>query len=362
MTSYPSAEKIRAIASPIPEDAPVTKACIGRCYHSRAILPLGAALLPSTRVECGVALDRRQPCLFHQPDPESAPVRVSVDRRPFRIGRSAEADLILQSPRVSKLHAEIDKRGDGFLVRDLGSRNGTFVNGERIEGEHMLAADDVIHIASRELRFVLEEAAPDSVDDSTLASDDLDHAGAAYHRGTRDLYRILRGRAVHAVFQAIVDLGDLRVVGYEALGRNSLPNLSYPATELFRLAHERGKADELSRIMRTAALEDAPALPASGERLFMNVHPAEMRNNAFLRELARSAEVLGGGRLLVAEIHESAVADATSMRRIRAELRAMSVELAYDDFGAGQSRLMELAEVPPDCLKIDMGLIRAIDQ
>ena len=39
----------------------------------------------------------------------------------------------------------------------------------------------------------------------------------------------------------------------------------------------------------------------------------------------------------------------------------MNIGLAYDDFGAGQSRLRELVEVPPDFLKFDMGLIRDID-
>ena len=48
------------------------------------------------------------------------------------------------------------------------------------------------------------------------------------------------------------------------------------------------------------------------------------------------------------------------MRELQAALNAMNVGLAYDDFGAGQARLLELAEVPPDYLKFDMSLIRNI--
>lgn len=42
-------------------------------------------------------------------------------------------------------------------------------------------------------------------------------------------------------------------------------------------------------------------------------------------------------------------------------LAGMNVQFAYDDFGAGQARLLELAEVPPHFVKFDMGLIRSID-
>ena len=40
----------------------------------------------------------------------------------------------------------------------------------------------------------------------------------------------------------------------------------------------------------------------------------------------------------------------------------MNIELAYDDFGAGQGRLVELVEVPPNVIKFDMSLIRGIDR
>ena len=63
---------------------------------------------------------------------------------------------------------------------------------------------------------------------------------------------------------------------------------------------------------------------------------------------------------LVLEVHETAITDLAVMRSLRAMLNEMAIKLAYDDFGAGQSRLLELIEVPPDCLKFDIGLIRNI--
>ncbi len=50
------------------------------------------------------------------------------------------------------------------------------------------------------------------------------------------------------------------------------------------------------------------------------------------------------------------------MRTLRAQLRDLNIGVAYDDFGAGQTRLSELVEAPPDYLKFDMSMIRRIDQ
>ena len=49
------------------------------------------------------------------------------------------------------------------------------------------------------------------------------------------------------------------------------------------------------------------------------------------------------------------------MKRFRGVLSDLEMQLSYDDFGAGQGRLLELGEVPPDVLKFDMQLIRDID-
>ena len=54
--------------------------------------------------------------------------------------------------------------------------------------------------------------------------------------------------------------------------------------------------------------------------------------------------------------------DPKTMRLIRERTSDLNIGLAYDDFGAGQSRLMELVEVPPDYLKLDMSLVRDIDR
>ena len=96
--------------------------------------------------------------------------------------------------------------------------------------------------------------------------------------------------------------------------------------------------------------------------MFFNVHPAEMDDKNFVNSLEQAARAVPREHRLVMEVHEDCVSNVPEMRRLRDRLHAMQVGLAYDDFGAGQSRLAELAEVPPDFLKIDMKLIRGIDQ
>ncbi len=58
-------------------------------------------------------------------------------------GRAPTADLRIDDPRVSRLHARIEMRDDGVYVEDLGSRNGTTVNGEPTEGQRLTAGDEI---------------------------------------------------------------------------------------------------------------------------------------------------------------------------------------------------------------------------
>src|SRR5208283_5223334 len=64
---------------------------------------------------------------------------------------------------------------------------------------------------------------------------------------------------------------------------------------------------------------------------------------------------------LTLEIHESAVTKGARLAQLRSLLKRLEIKLAYDDFGVGESRLNDLAEVAPDYVKFDMSLIRNID-
>jgi pSer/pThr/pTyr-binding forkhead associated (FHA) protein len=73
---------------------------------------------------------------------------------PLSIGRSAENVAALDGDDfASALHARVESQRDGVWILDLGSTNGTFVNGERMDGRQRLRDGDVVRIGQTELRF-----------------------------------------------------------------------------------------------------------------------------------------------------------------------------------------------------------------
>jgi ABC-type multidrug transport system ATPase subunit/pSer/pThr/pTyr-binding forkhead associated (FHA) protein len=67
------------------------------------------------------------------------------------IGRDPQNDIVLDNPRVSRYHSKLERIGQRYRIRDLGSTNGTFVNGRRISGEVWLDENDAIGIGSYRL-------------------------------------------------------------------------------------------------------------------------------------------------------------------------------------------------------------------
>jgi len=73
------------------------------------------------------------------------------------IGRSRDSDIFLPDQWLSRQHAEIRQKPDGYYVSDLGSKNGTLLNGGRIHEEHRLRAGDIITLGEHILTFSLGE-------------------------------------------------------------------------------------------------------------------------------------------------------------------------------------------------------------
>ena len=78
--------------------------------------------------------------------------RIALGEEPAVIGRLPDCVVTLNDPRVSRHHAEIRPYGEGFVVADLGSMNGTTVNGAAVR-EQTLEDGDMIGIGSTTIRF-----------------------------------------------------------------------------------------------------------------------------------------------------------------------------------------------------------------
>lgn len=119
-------------------------------------------------------------------------------------------------------------------------------------------------------------------------------------------------------------------------------------------------AVELSQMLRRLAVLNAATLfPAA--RLFLNVHPREFGDDEFLSSLEELRRLQPDSRPLVLEIAEASVTNVAAMGRTRDALTRLGFEFAYDDFGAGQARFLELTDIPPHFLKLDIAVIRGIE-
>jgi FHA domain len=79
---------------------------------------------------------------------------VTLDTHPLTLGRAAGNDVPLDEDEfASARHARIEPRHDGIWVDDIGSTNGTFVNGIRVTRPRRLAPGDVVRVGETDLRF-----------------------------------------------------------------------------------------------------------------------------------------------------------------------------------------------------------------
>ena len=178
-------------------------------------------------------------------------------------------------------------------------------------------------------------------------------------RGAQLLDELIATEAVVILYQPIVDLQTRQIAGYEALGRGTLDELGSDPEALLKLAAQCGKVIALSQLFRRRSLASSARLVA-GAKLFLNVHAAELDDASLIESMA-SLGPRAANRPVVMEITESSVTDVAAMAETKRSFRHLDLELAYDDFGAGQARLNELIETPPDYLKLDKSLVQGVD-
>ena len=172
--------------------------------------------------------------------------------------------------------------------------------------------------------------------------------------------KMIHDRAVVPHFQPILKFSDKQVMGYEILGRlPSQVDLPENPNHIFDIAVSLDMEAELSALFREEGVGQARDLPETAA-LFVNTHPMELIDIGILELSLAKIRSLAGSTNLVLEINEKAITNLNRMKDLQSILQNLNIALAYDDFGVGQSRLVELAKFPPDYLKFDISLIRKI--
>lgn len=177
------------------------------------------------------------------------------------------------------------------------------------------------------------------------------------------LERILLEERVHSVFEPIVQLDGLKIIGYEALSRGPTGTGLESPMNLFSIAERCGFEFELDNLCRRQALRNAGGI-RSNQKLFLNILPSSIHDPDFAG--ARVREMLGelglAPRNLVLEISErQAIANYPIFREAIDHFSRLGFEIALDDTGAGFSSLEAALELNPRYLKIDMSLVRGIE-
>ncbi|MGB6877900.1 MAG: SpoIIE family protein phosphatase [Candidatus Acidiferrales bacterium] len=144
-------------------------------------------------------------------DPAGVRREVSVTSFPFRIGRQTGNELVLRDSRISRQQAQLTMANGACFLEDLGSRHGTFVNGERIPGLHPLSAKDTVDFGmpdSFKLVYLGDEATLEElIEQVEKPAPATPGAQGLYHLGV--LLEVARtlgsGLSLEDVLSAVVD-------------------------------------------------------------------------------------------------------------------------------------------------------------
>ncbi|MHB8969570.1 MAG: EAL domain-containing protein [Pirellulaceae bacterium] len=290
----------------------------------------------------------------------SRPIKQEIGELPFVIGREETANFCVESSRVSRKHVLIDRADEGYVLRDLESTNGTYVNGQRIT-QVPLTDGDVIVIADFELTFFSSQAQLRATATQVMTQP----AGERFSDANdliiqvRRLHERITHRSVSNSLQPIMQLETDEVYGYEAVrALGNLPGECRQAESLIDRIECR-LTERISQQHRLYAAEQAALLPDS-TRLFFGLKVSEVSADFLPESLDRLAEIVAGKHRLVAEIPETAVCDIPYFRQFIADLRQREIEVAYGGFCTGPSQIADWHAMPPDYLKLAPTVARGI--
>ena len=156
------------------------------------------------------------PLHLHITPAEGAPFEHPLHGDSFVVGRALDADVTLSDPFASRRHSRLFRTGGELFVEDLGSRNGTIVNGQAIQQPTRVGPGDVIKISNSVIRLSAEAQVPAKAPEP--ADDFLD--GTVFRRASELLDRQSAPVAGGADLQRYADRLKMINEVHQALGRS----------------------------------------------------------------------------------------------------------------------------------------------
>jgi EAL domain-containing protein (putative c-di-GMP-specific phosphodiesterase class I) len=222
------------------------------------------------------------------------------------------------------------------------------------EGHAVMYRDPMLR-AERSMHRALDDAMFMSLTQRTREDD----------RRLQGLDAIIGEEDVVTLYQPIVDLRTLDVLGHEVFSRGPAGGPFEDAERLFALAERTGRLLDLERLCRNRALDSVARHLRPGTKLFLNTSAPALADPAVSGEaFLRLVEKQGLDHAdVVLEITERvALGERQVFRDALRKLKREGFGIAIDDMGSGYSSLKALVEVEPDYLKFDISLVRDIDR
>jgi EAL domain-containing protein (putative c-di-GMP-specific phosphodiesterase class I) len=294
---------------------------------------------------------------YHSAD-GSRPRRKEITAFPFRIGRIESSDLRIESSRVSREHAVIERQGDQITVRDLGSTNGTYVNGRRVQ-ESPLKHGDVVRIADSDLTFGCASNASVTQPAMThvMAEAPPRNPTSEFVEQMRRWQQAVTHRSIVTLFRPVVQLPHGQPAGYEVCVPDAHADRPRSRAERLVRTAECRLTERFCDLQRLLSAEQALEIESQGLLLFP-LQVAELGTNWLLHSLVRLRELLAERHRMVVEVPESAVCDIPHFRSFLERLDQLGVYTVYGDFRGGETQLRALQGIPPDFVKLSPHLVR----
>jgi EAL domain-containing protein (putative c-di-GMP-specific phosphodiesterase class I) len=257
-------------------------------------------------------------------------------------GRGAEADMHLGqlSRRLERFLAEKIEEAHG---EDIAALCGIYVGSATVYANPKIRTERLVYRGLREAA-----GAARSVEERER------------RRKVGELRATVSSQDIFIVYHPIVRADTREVYGYEALARGQKRELRSPEV-LFDVAEEANLVWELSRVVRERAVSGIMGELAEGLSLFINCDAHDFADPAFRDADPRTLGIDDPSRIVLEITERTAILDYPRFRDHLAVFREKGFRVAVDDAGSGYAGLGSIANLDPDYIKLDMGLITSID-